>query len=292
MPFNICIPKKTFNSIFIQKEQSSNFVKNNNVMKLKIYQVDAFTDKVFSGNPAAVCPLEEWLDDDILLNIAAENNLSETAFYVPSDDGFAIRWFTPNVEVDLCGHATLATSYVLYNQKGYTGDVIRFYSPRSGKLTVTVYGELFLLNFPVDSFTEIVLTDLLVSSTDKKPLYAYKGKTDYMLVFENEEDIRTLQPNLPVVAQLDARGIIVTAKGETADFVSRFFAPAAGVNEDPVCGSAHTTLTPYWAKELNKTELQAFQLSKRGGALYCRLLDNRVELGGKAVLYMKGEIIV
>ena len=261
-------------------------------MKLKIYQVDAFTDEVFKGNPAAVCPLEKWLDDAILLKIAAENNLSETAFYVPKGDGFEIRWFTPTVEVDLCGHATLATSFVLFNQEGYAEDVIRFYSPRSGKLTVTVKEDRFLLNFPVDQFTEIELTEELIATTDKKPIAAYKGKTDYMLVFEKEEDVRTLNPKLTLINELNARGIIVTAKGETSDFVSRFFAPAAGVNEDPVCGSAHTTLTPFWANQLGKNDLKALQLSERSGTVYCRFLNDRVELGGKAVLYMKGEIYI
>lgn len=261
-------------------------------MKLKIYQIDAFADQVFKGNPAAVCPLTEWLPDEILLKIAAENNLSETAFYVRREDTFEIRWFTPNVEVDLCGHATLATSFVLYHYENYRRNSIHFYSPRSGNLSVAVQDDLFTLNFPADQFVETPLTDELLSATDQIPVRAFKGKTDYMLVFDKEEDIRILQPNLSVIARLNARGVMVTAKGTGHDFVSRFFGPAVGVNEDPVCGSAHTTLIPYWADQLHKKELNAFQLSNRTGELQCRLLEDRVEIGGKAVLYMKGELYI
>lgn len=261
-------------------------------MKLRIYQIDAFTDSVFKGNPAAVCPLNEWLEDSILLKIAAENNLSETAFYVPKEDEFEICWFTPATEVDLCGHATLAASFVLFEAEGYTGETIQFYSPRSGKLSVSRKNGNLVLNFPVDQTKEIPLTKELSALTDKLPLRAYQGKTDYMLVFGQEEDIRTLKPNLPLIEKLDARGLIVTSKGENSDFVSRFFAPAVGINEDPVCGSAHTTMTPFWAKQLNKTDLTAFQLSERSGVISCRLLGNRVELGGKAVIYLKGEIYI
>lgn len=261
-------------------------------MKLTIYQVDAFTDEVFKGNPAAVCPLTEWLADEILLKIAAENNLAETAFYVPNEDGFEIRWFTPETEVDLCGHATLAAAFALYHCENYRQNSINFYSTRSGKLPVTVQQDKFVLNFPADQFTETTLTDELLTATNKKPIAAYKGKTDYMLVFDKQEDIETMQPNLSLIAGLKARGVIVTAKGKVQDFVSRFFGPAVGVNEDPVTGSAHTTLTPYWAAQLDKTELQAIQLSKRGGEISCRLLNDRVELAGNAVLYLKGEIFI
>ncbi len=261
-------------------------------MKLTIYQVDAFTDTVFKGNPAAVCPLGEWLPDEVMLNIAQENNLAETAFYVQKEDSIDIRWFTPAAEVDLCGHATLATAYVLRHCENYQQDIINFYSPRSGNLPVTVQKDRFVLNFPTDQITNVDLTDELLTATDKKPVAAFKGKTDYMLVFDQQEDIETLQPNLPLIAGIDARGIIVTAKGKEHDFVSRFFGPAVGVNEDPVTGSAHTTLTPYWASQLDKTELRAFQLSERGGEVHCRLLNDRVELAGNAVLYMKGEIYI
>lgn len=261
-------------------------------MKLAIYQVDAFTDTVFKGNPAAVCPLTEWLADDVMQKIAAENNLAETAFYVRNENGFEIRWFTPNTEVDLCGHATLATAYVIRNCENYTENIINFFSPRSGKLPVTVQDDRFVLNFPTDQFSEVPLTDELLQATDTMPVAAFKGKTDYMLVFEQQEDIETLQPDLMLMSCIKARGIIVTAKGTTSDFVSRFFAPAVGVNEDAVCGSAHTTLTPYWAKELGKNELKALQLSERTGEVYCTFLNERVELAGKAVLYLKGEIFV
>lgn len=261
-------------------------------MNLTLYQVDAFAEQVFAGNPAAVCPLKEWLADEILLKIAAENNLSETAFYLPKGNGFEIRWFTPTVEVDLCGHATLATAFVLHQFQKYSGSTINFYSPRSGHLPVAVKNGTYVLNFPIDHVAEIPLTEELLSATDKTPKAAYKGKTDYMLVFEEEDDIDTLQPNLLAIAQLNARGVIVTARGTNYDFVSRFFAPVVGIDEDPVCGSAHTTLIPFWANQLHKDELIAYQRSARGGKLDGRLLGNRVELGGKAVLYMKGEIYI
>ncbi|HWV72348.1 MAG TPA: PhzF family phenazine biosynthesis protein [Pseudosphingobacterium sp.] len=261
-------------------------------MKLTIYQVDAFAEKVFKGNPAAVCPLTEWLSDDILLKIAKENNLAETAFYIVKEDNIEIRWFTPGEEVDLCGHATLAAAFVLKNQENFRENTIPFYSPRSGNLPVSFQDGKYTLNFPADQFAETALTGELLNATDKKPTAAFKGKTDYMLVFEQQEDIAALQPNLSQIAAIKARGIIVTAKGENHDFVSRFFAPAVGVNEDPVTGSAHTTLTPYWGRKLNKNELRAFQLSERGGEIYCRLLNDRVELIGKAILYLKGEIYI
>lgn len=261
-------------------------------MKIKIYQIDAFTGAVFKGNPAAVCPLEEWLPDEMLQNIAAENNLAETAYYVRRDDSFEIRWFTPTVEVDLCGHATLASAYVVRNFENHQDKMIQFYSPRSGSLPVTIKQDNFILNFPTDQISEVDLTPELIATTNKIPMAAYKGKTDYMLVFENQEDILNTRPNLTQIANLSARGIIVTAKGDHCDFVSRFFAPASGVNEDPVTGSAHTTLTPYWAKRLGKNELKAIQISSRSGKLECRLLDERVEIAGEAVLYMKGEIYI
>lgn len=261
-------------------------------MTLTIYQVDAFTEEVFKGNPAAVCPLTEWLSDDLLQKIASENNLSETAFYVPKGEKFEIRWFTPAAEVDLCGHATLAAAFVLFTQEGFNKKVLEFYSPRSGDLSVVIEDDLFALNFPADHYEEVKLSDEFLSLTDKTPIAVYKGRTDYMLVFEKQEDIQNLKPSLPLINQIKARGIIVTAKGNDHDFVSRFFAPAVGVNEDPVCGSAHTTLTPFWADQLKKNTLTAFQLSKRTGSLQCTLLNDRVKLSGKAVLYLKGEIYV
>lgn len=259
-------------------------------MKQKIYQIDAFTDKVFTGNPAAVCPLDKWLNDDILQNIAMENNLSETAFYVKQDSMFYIRWFTPTVEVDLCGHATLATAFVLFNHENYSENIIHFYSPRSGALTVTKNGEYLTLNFPADIFEQVAISDDIVNCFDLKPESVYKGKSDYLFVFEKEEDIINIRPEYDKIVKLDSRGVIISAKGNNVDFVSRFFAPQSGVNEDPVTGSAHTTLTPYWSKQLGKTELTALQLSNRKGYLKCRYLNDRVEITGKGKLYLTGEI--
>ena len=261
-------------------------------MELKIYQVDAFTDKVFSGNPAAVCPLDNWLPDDTMQNIAAENNLAETAFYVKQGTTYEIRWFTPAVEVDLCGHATLAAAFVLFHHENYSGDSIQFYSLRSGSLTVTKNGDLLTLNFPTDSFEEVMITDAIKAGLNATPKAAFKGKSDLLLVFENEKDILDIQPAFDRLALLNARGVIVTAKGNEVDFVSRFFAPQVGVNEDPVTGSAHTTLIPYWYKQLNKKEMTAIQLSARRGHLLCRYLNDRVEISGKGKLYLKGMLFL
>lgn len=259
-------------------------------MKQKIYQVDAFADRLFSGNPAAVCPMQQWLEDEILQNIAMENNLAETAFYVKQGDKYEIRWFTPAVEVDLCGHATLAAAYVLFNHEGHKSDTIQFYSPRSGELTVKQTNELLTLDFPTDIYHPVELASQLTACFNVEPIQAFKGKTDYMLIFEKEEQIRNLTPHFSEIEKLGGRGVIATAKGENVDFVSRFFAPQAGIEEDPVTGSAHTTLTPYWSKVLNKEELSAMQLSKRGGSLLCRYKGDRIEISGKAQLYLEGYI--
>ncbi|WP_114783191.1 PhzF family phenazine biosynthesis protein [Botryobacter ruber] len=261
-------------------------------MEQKIYQVDAFADEVFSGNPAAVCPLQQWLPDKTMLQIASENNLSETAFYVKQGDRYELRWFTPTVEVDLCGHATLAAAYVLFNHENHPGDNIEFHSPRSGKLVVTRQGDLLTLNFPTDTIEPLALSDDIKTGFNLQPLAAFKGKTDIMVAFEKEEDIRNLVPNLGAIARLQARGVIATAKGDNSDFVSRFFAPQVGVNEDPVTGSAHTTLIPFWAEKLGKNDLKAVQLSARKGYLQCRYLGERVEIGGYGRLYMRGEIFL
>ena len=261
-------------------------------MKYKLYQVDTFTEKLFGGNPAAVCPLNEWLDDSLLQKIAMENNLSETAFYVKRDELYEIRWFTPKSEVDLCGHATLASAFVLFNIEGYSNDYICFYSHRSGVLNVSKKSNEFLLDFPVDEFKCMAITDEIVSCFNKRPIEVYRGKTDYMLVFEKESDIVDMQPQIENISRLHARGVIITAKGETVDFVSRFFAPQEGIIEDPVTGSAHTTLTPYWTEKLNKVALSAIQLSDRKGYLQCKLLGNRVEISGQAKLYLMGEIFI
>ena len=259
-------------------------------MKITIYQVDAFADKVFQGNPAAVCPLGEWIKDELLLKIAAENNLSDTAFYVVKNDCIEIRWFTPNTEVDLCGHATLATAYVLVNFENFKGNIIPFYSPRSGNLPVSVNEDSFTLDFPIDEIQEIVLTDELIETTSRKPNTAFKGKSDILLVFDNQSEIESLKPHFPIIEKLKTRGLIVTARGNDYDFVSRFFAPQCGINEDPVTGSAYTTLVKYWSNKLNKTDFLAEQISSRKGNLKCKIVDDRVKITGKAVLYMKGEI--
>jgi len=259
-------------------------------MKFKIYQVDAFAEKIFSGNPAAVCPLDKWLSDDLLRKIAKENNLSETAFYIKIGNQYEIRWFTPKVEVDLCGHATLATGYVLFHHEGHKYDIINFHSPRSGKLTVTKQNERLTLNFPTDIYEHIPLYESLTKGFETQPVEALKGKMDYVLVFETEEQIKNIKFNLSEIAKLEGRGVIITAKGDQCDFVSRYFAPQFGIDEDPVTGSAHTTLTPYWAKKLNKTELTAIQLSERKGYLQCKYLGERVEISGQGKLYLIGEI--
>lgn len=261
-------------------------------MQLKIYQVDAFTDKIFSGNPAAVCPLESWPDDSVLQKIAMENNLSETAFYVKQHDGFDIRWFTPTVEVDLCGHATLAAAFVLFNYENYQGKTISFYSNRSGRLTVTKNNHLIAMNFPADMPSLVTVTDELSRCFNIRPKEVVKGQSDYLFVYDDEQSILNIVPDYNNITVLNCRGVIVSARGLEADFVSRFFAPRVGVPEDPVTGSAHTTLVPYWAEKLSKTEFQAVQLSKRTGRLFCRYLNDRVEISGSAKLYMKGEIFI
>src|SRR5688572_28203694 len=261
-------------------------------MKQKIYQVDAFAEKMFTGNPAAVCPMTSWPDDRIMQNIAMENNLAETAFYIKKENGYEIRWFTPAVEVDLCGHATFAAAYVLFNREGYTGDRIDFYSPRSGELTVTKRGDLLTLNFPTDVFEPVEPAAALLAGFDLQPVEAYKGKTDYMLVFEKESDIRAIKPRISEIAKLEARGVIITAKGDKTDLVSRFFAPAVGVDEDPVTGSAHTTLIPYWADRLGRKALVGYQASARGGTVMVEHQGDRVELGGQAVTVVKGTLEV
>lgn len=259
-------------------------------MKLKIYQVDAFTDKLFSGNPAAVCPLiNEWLDDSTMQNIAMENNLAETAFYIHKNNNYHIRWFTPTTEVDLCGHATLATAYVMFNCENYKNADINFYS-KSGVLNIKKESEYLTIDFPADTIEKVETTDEIKACFNIEPMEIIKGKTDYMLVFESEEQIKNIKFDLKKISQIKARGIIITAKGKEYDFVSRFFAPQSGVDEDPVTGSAHTTLTPYWSKVLNKNEMTAMQLSKRKGVLICRNKKDRIEISGKAKLYMVGEI--
>ena len=261
-------------------------------MSQKIYQIDAFADVLFSGNPAAVCPLDNWLDADIMQKIAAENNLAETAFTVPVENGFEIRWFTPEVEVDLCGHATLASAYTLMNFEGFSGEKINFFSRNSGTLTVNKNGDFLTLDFPKDNLQKVEDLAIFEKCFVYQPIEAYQGKTDYLLIFENEHQIQNIEPNIPEIAKINARGIIVSSISENFDFVSRFFGPNCGVNEDPVTGSAHTTLTPFWAEKLGKTKLTAKQISKRGGVLECELKNDRVLISGKCKTYLKGEIFI
>jgi PhzF family phenazine biosynthesis protein len=261
-------------------------------MKIPIYQVDAFSDQFFKGNPAAVCPLNEWLSDDLMQNIAQENNLAETAFIVPSGESYEIRWFTPTVEVDLCGHATLASAHVVFHELGHTSDDVHFLSHRSGPLMVSKRGDELVLNFPCDTIEQVALDSIHGSGLSKAPRAVYKGKTDLLFIYESEADILSLQPDFEALKMHPVRGIIVTAPGEKVDFVSRFFGPACGVNEDPVTGSAHTTLTPYWSSVLGKMTLTALQLSQRTGSLTCTLKGDRVEIAGKSMLYLRGEILV
>ncbi|MBS1774202.1 MAG: PhzF family phenazine biosynthesis protein [Bacteroidetes bacterium] len=259
-------------------------------MLMKIYTVDAFTDTLFGGNPAAVCPLNKWLTDEMMQKIAFENNLAETAFIVQEQEGYRIRWFTPATEVELCGHATLASAHVFFNHLKIETDTIIFNS-LSGPLAVTKNGALLTLNFPADVFQNIEQTQKLRNCFSIKPVEILKGKTDYMFVFNKQKNIENIAPKYDAIAQLtDARGVIITAPGNEVDFVSRFFAPQSGINEDPVTGSAHTTLTPYWSKNLNKTKFNALQLSERKGKLHCELLNNRVLISGQAVTYMIGDI--
>lgn len=258
-------------------------------MKLPIYQADAFASGLFKGNPAAVVPLTEWLPDMILQQIAAENNLSETAFFIAEDNHYHIRWFTPKSEVKLCGHATLATAHVLFNELNFQGNSLLFNS-KSGMLTIRKTIDKLQLDFPADIVQPVELNPAFTEALGIRTTATFKGRTDYLLLFESEEMIRSMEPNFHLLKQTDARGIIVTAGGKDVDFVSRFFAPGVGIDEDPVTGSAHTSLVPFWAARLHKTELIAHQLSERGGQLWCTLAGDRVLIAGKAITYLRGEI--
>ncbi|MBI9038289.1 MAG: PhzF family phenazine biosynthesis protein [Bacteroidales bacterium] len=259
-------------------------------MKLQLFQIDAFTDKVFGGNPAAVCPLEKWLKPELLQKIAAENNLPETAFFVKNSYGLDIRWFTPEMEINLCGHATLASAHVLFNHLGYNKNQIIFDS-KSGTLKVTKKGEILCLDFPSNKPEKISHSAKLEEALGAKPIEVYKSR-DILAIFENEKEIEKINPNFELLKQIDCMGVIVSAKGKNCDFVSRFFAPKVGINEDPVTGSAHTTLVPYWAEKLEKKKLHAFQISKRRGELFCEIMGRRVLISGKAVTYLIGEISI
>lgn len=259
-------------------------------MKLRQYQVDAFASRVFHGNPAAVVPLTSWLSDAVLQAIADENNLSETAFFVPSPKGFNLRWFTPRAEVDLCGHATLATAYVLFEHLGYAGPAITF-ETRSGDLIVQRQGQLLVMDFPARPPVPCEPPDALLKALSRPPAEVLAAD-DYVVVFDSEEVIRSMAPDHTRLSLLDLRGVVVTAPGREVDFVSRFFVPKHGIPEDPVTGSSHCELTPYWAQRLGKTDLEARQVSRRGGEILCRLNGDRVMLSGGAVTFMVGEIAI
>lgn len=260
-------------------------------MTLSIYQVDAFTSKLFGGNPAAVMPLKAWLSEDLMQKIAAENNLSETAFYVKTDNGFHIRWFTPTIEVNLCGHATLATAFVILNVEKYANETISFES-KSGILKVKKENDWLVLDFPKQEIQPADAPEGLLEGIGKTPLEIHRAFDDYFLVFKSQKDIEELSPNHHLLKQVKARGIIVTApaKSKKLDFVSRFFAPGSGIDEDPVTGSAHTKLVPYWSAKLGKSELNAEQISARKGFLKCTLVGDRVLMAGKGKLYLKGKV--
>lgn len=259
-------------------------------MKIPIYQVDAFTSQVFSGNPAAVCLLENWLDDSLLQAIAAENNLSETAFLVRSKDGFDLRWFTPLVEVDLCGHATLASACVLFDCKNWPDESIRFQTRKSGQLAVTKHNGFLEMDFPKRPPVPMELPEGLTEALGIRPKEVLGSEEDLLVVLEREQSVRDLIPDISGLARMKHRGIIVTARGQQCDFVSRFFAPRFGIPEDPVTGSAHCVLIPYWAEILAKQKLHAFQVSKRGGELFCSNHGKRVHIAGRAVLFLEGMI--
>ncbi|MBI5608475.1 MAG: PhzF family phenazine biosynthesis protein [Deltaproteobacteria bacterium] len=258
-------------------------------MSLPIFQVDAFADQVFHGNPAAVCPLPTWLPTATLQAIAAENNLSETAFVVATADGWAIRWFTPATEVDLCGHATLAAAHVLFAQDPTRHTLV--FASQSGPLTVARDGERIVLDFPSRPAVPCDAIEAVAAALGLRPLTLAVAR-DYLAVFASEDQVRQLQPDMARLAALPEFGLIATAPGRDCDFVSRYFAPREGVPEDPVTGSAHCTLVPYWARRLGKTVLHARQVSARGGELFCEDRGERVRIAGRAVLYLTGSIAI
>ena len=259
-------------------------------MEITLYQIDAFANKVFEGNPAAICPLNEWLSDDLMQKIATENNLSETAYIVPEGNGYRIRWFTPVHEVKLCGHATLAAAYVLFNIMGFKENIISF-SSKSGVLTVSKNKKWLEMNFPSQEPEYCKIPSIIEEAFNKKPIECLRNE-DYIVVFENEKDIIEAKPDLSLLSELDLRGVAITSLSTKYDFISRFYAPKYGINEDPVTGSAFTQLIPYWANKLNKKEMLAKQVSGRGGEVKCNYLIERVGIAGKAKEYMTGTIRV
>jgi PhzF family phenazine biosynthesis protein len=262
----------------------------NTSQALPIYQVDAFTNKLFGGNPAAVCPLQAWLPDDVMQKLATENNLSETAFFVKENDQYHIRWFTPEYEIDLCGHATLASAYIIFTQLNHYSDTINF-TCKSGKLEVKKKDGLIELNFPSRMPEICDVPEALLEGINLKPNRVYKSR-DYLLVFDTEEDIKNIVPDYTHLNKLDVVGVIVTAPGNEVDFVSRFFVPNSVIGEDPATGSAHCNLIPFWSKELIKNELTATQLSSRRAEFICENKGKRVLMAGNAVLYLKGEFFL
>jgi PhzF family phenazine biosynthesis protein len=257
-------------------------------LKLDLYQIDAFAKNIFEGNPAGVCPLEKWLDDSIMQKIANENNLSETAFFIKENNIFYIRWFTPSNEVDMCGHATLASAYVIFEILSYKENEIIFNS-KSGILKVIKDNDKFKMNFPIQEIVKCDIPNNILKAFETKPIECYKSM-DYILIFEDENDIINAKPNLELLKDIDNRGIIITSKSKKYDFVNRFFAPKYGVNEDPVTGSAFTQLIPYWNKVLNKDIFIAKQISQRGGEVFCKLQNDRVDISGYAKKYLEGII--
>lgn len=260
-------------------------------MKQSVYIVDAFTAKLFAGNPAAVCPLDSWLSEELMQKIAMENNLSETAFFVKENENYHIRWFTPTVEVPLCGHATLASSYIIFNFIEKNAEEIKFNS-KSGELIITRNSDLISLNFPANKPGKVEITKEVIGALKAEPKELLFNKS-YLAVFETEEEIRNLKPDFREFEKVHSDGIIITAPGNKSDFVSRYFVPSAGIDEDPVTGFAHTLLTPFWSERLDKNELHAFQISQRGGELFVENLpNNRVKISGKAVIYSQGSIFL
>jgi PhzF family phenazine biosynthesis protein len=261
-------------------------------MRIPLYQIDAFADGPFTGNPAAVCPLDSWLPDDVMQAIAAENNLSETAFFVPEGEFYRLRWFTPTTEVDLCGHATLASAFVVFRWLSPERASIIFKTEQAGPLTVVRDGDLLALDFPARPPTPCAMSEALVAGLGQRPA-ALLAARDYLAVYDRADDVAALAPDFAALAALDRFAVIATAPGTgRIDFVSRFFAPAQGVDEDPATGSSHCTLIPYWAARLGKNRLEARQLSRRGGALSCTLNGDRVTIAGRALPYLEGTITV
>ena len=260
-------------------------------MKLKIYIANAFSDNKFGGNLAAVVPLSEWLSDRLMQQIAEQNNLAETAYIIPQGDDYAIRWFTPVVEVDLCGHATLASAHIMFEHLGYSRDQIIFHS-KSGQLRVRRNQEKITLDFPADEPEKIPDLELIDKALGIKSSKVFKSRFDYMVVLESQSYIETLKPDLTLINKLPGRGLIVTAKGDNVDFVSRCFFPQSGIDEDPVTGSAHVVMVPYWAKQIGKNKLSAIQLSSRRGYLDCELAGDRVLISGHAHTYLEGDFYI